>query len=102
MAFKIGPEQPCEGEGDAFEAGVVQARLLFAQVVDDQVPDRLVAEMVTVDEGFDAALAGGTSEHPDRGWGLGAEDTGVEQQLIEVRFAGAALGMNLALQIEEL
>lgn len=54
------PEQPGKSSGTRVEAGVVQRGLTLAQIVDEQISDRLVLDRVAVvDELFDRQLPTG-------------------------------------------
>lgn len=62
VGLQVRPELAAEVVGQRLQAGVVQRRLTFAQVVDQQVTDRAAHDLVPVDELLGGALALGA--HP--------------------------------------
>ncbi|MGH8920969.1 MAG: hypothetical protein ACRD0H_21995 [Actinomycetes bacterium] len=82
--LQVAPEQAGQGTRQAAQRRMVDRRLAFPQVVDDQGADRLAGDRVTIHQ-----LGGGQlplrSEHPDRGRRRGREDAQLVQQLVEVR-----------------
>ena len=79
-----GPEQPGQGARDRVDTGKVQRRLPLAQVVDDQIADRLAPQRISVDEFFDGQPSGGESERADGVWGVVGKDAQRTQPQVEI------------------
>jgi len=82
VSFQISPEQPAEAEGEIVQGGVVQHRLTFLQVGDQQVTHRPAGDAVSVDQLRRAELAAG-AERTDRRRGVRLEYAHRVQQLVE-------------------
>ncbi len=72
VAFKVPPEQSTQAARQVDEGGVIEHRLAFLQVGDEDVADRAAGDGVAVDQLSRAELTLG-AERPDRGRGLRAE-----------------------------
>ncbi|MGP8163628.1 MAG: hypothetical protein ACLQAN_07655 [Acidimicrobiales bacterium] len=82
MAFQISPEQPAQVEGQIAQRGVVEHRLAFLQVCDEQVTNWAAGDGVPVDELGRAELANG-AECPERRRRLLPEDAHRVEQLVK-------------------
>ena len=92
--FQVAPEQAGQSAGQAAQRRVVNRRLAFPQVVDDQGADRLAGDGITVDQLVDCQLPG-RLECPDGGRCRRREGPQGMQQLVEVR-AGVAAAIGKA------
>ncbi len=90
VELQVAPEQAGQGAGQAPQRRVVDHRLSFPQVVDDQGADRPAGDGITVNQlpGCQLAMR---LEHPDRGGRRRGEDAQRMQQLVEVRAGVPAL-----------
>ncbi|MFC4607773.1 hypothetical protein ACFO9E_08085 [Streptomyces maoxianensis] len=70
MSFQISPEVQGEHAREIFEAGVVQGRLAFREVVDDEIADWLALELIAVDQLSGGELPGEHSQRSQRGGGV--------------------------------
>jgi hypothetical protein len=99
VAFQVGPEQFAQPEGQVADRGVVHRRATLRDVGDDQVPDRLALQVVTVDAlgdgqlpahvyglqaGRTADLSGGVQRAPQRLVSHAGAAAGVAQHGVEV------------------
>ena len=82
MLFEVGPEPLRQIVGQALQAGVVQRRLAFGQVVHEQVADRATVQPVAVDQFLRGELAGG-AERSQSLRRVVAEDTEFAQHPVE-------------------
>ena len=94
VAFQVPPEQSAEAERQIPQGRVVEHRLAFGQVGDQDVADRAVGDAVAVDQLGRAELTGG-AERPERRWRVRGENAHLVQQLVEahrlVRAQGSAV-----------
>jgi hypothetical protein len=82
VAFQVSPEQPAEAERQIPQGRVVEHRLAFAQVGDQDVADRAAGNPVAVDQLGRAELTGGAERPEGRGCVRG-EHAHLVQQLVE-------------------
>ena len=93
VELEVAPEQRAERVGELVQGGVVDGGLAFAQVVHQQVPDRLAGDGVAVDQLLAAELALGLQHLPGRS--SLTEDARGPQQLVEVRAGGIVAAQQL-------
>jgi hypothetical protein len=82
VAFQVSPEQPAEAERQIPQGGVVEHRLAFCQVGDEDVADRAAGDAVAVDQLGRAELALGAERPEGRGC-IRGEHAHLVQQLVE-------------------
>lgn len=85
VGLQVLPEVQGEHAREVFETGVVQGRLAFGEVVDDEIADRPAFELIAVDQLIGGELPGEHSQGPQGGGGVRRElphvlEEGVEQE----------------------
>jgi hypothetical protein len=82
VAFQISPEQPAQAERQIPQGGVVEHRLPFGQIGDEDIADRAAGNGITVDQLRRAELTGGAERPKGRGCVRG-EHAHLVEQLVE-------------------